>query len=69
MVNHMSSNVMMNVVDPTIVPVDRRKSTTHVVPLRPTVPWDLLIVAVVMEVCHSIQPDNVHLQHKPLIIS
>ncbi len=73
MVNDVGANVVVNFVKDTEIAVNGGETSTHVGPLRATVPWDLLFRvrgSVVMEVCDGIEPhdeypvrEDVELEH------
>mmetsp|Transcript_12294 Transcript_12294/g.34969 ORF Transcript_12294/g.34969 Transcript_12294/m.34969 type:complete len:329 (-) Transcript_12294:103-1089(-) len=63
MVHDVRTNIMVNLVEDAVVPVDRREPSPHVVPLLSPVPGHLLLRIrrpMVMQICHHVQPDNKH---------
>lgn len=70
MVDDMSPNVMVDVVDPPVVPVERCQATPKIGPFLSSVPWKLVIVSVMMQVGDEVEPhdknpvgDQVELEH------
>lgn len=61
MVHHVCSNIVLNLVENSIITINGGKTTAHVAPLLATVPGDLLLRvgrSVVMEVGTNIEPHD-----------
>lgn len=58
MVNDMCPDVVVDVVDPPIVPVHCRQSSPQIAPFLATVPGQLVVVAVMVQVGDEVQPHN-----------
>lgn len=52
------ANVMVDVVNPSIVPINCCKSSAKITPFLSAVPGEFLLVSVVMQVCNEIQPHD-----------
>ena len=60
-VDDMGADVVVDVVDPAVVPVHRREPAAQVAPLLATVPGEALLVAMVVQVRHQVKPHHKHL--------
>lgn len=59
MVHNVRADVVMDFVEDPVVAVDGGQPPAHVVPLLPTIPWNFLLVAMVMKVCDEVQPHDI----------
>lgn len=55
----MPANVMMDLIDPSIVPIDGGQTPMHVVPFLALLPWNILHVATMVQVCHNIKQHRI----------
>ena len=60
-VDDMGADVVVDVVDPAVVPVHRREPAAQVAPLLAAVPGEALLVAMVVQVRHQVKPHHKHL--------
>ena len=62
-VDNMGTDVVVDLVDPAVVPVHRRQPAAQVAPLLAAVPGEALLVAMVVQVRHQVKPHHKHLQY------
>lgn len=60
-VDDVGADVVVDLVDPPVVPVHRGEPSTQVAPLLATVPGELVLAAMVVEVGHEVKPHNKNL--------
>lgn len=54
------ANVVVDLVEKTVVTIDGGQSSPQIVPLLTSVPGNLFIVPMVVKVCHGIQPHHIN---------
>ena len=56
----MGADIMVNVVNDAVVSVDCGQRSSEVAPFLSPVPWKLVVVAMVVQVGHKIEPRDEH---------